>query len=93
MVQNKAFKFRIYPTDEQISQIETNFGCSRFVYNYPLDRRIKAYRRRKESYSKFDTYKMLPDMKRYFKFLKEADNVALRSSANNLDNAYKMCCD
>lgn len=89
MVQNKAFKFRIYPTDEQISQIEINFGCSRFVYNYLLDRRIKAYRRRKESYSKFDTYKMLPDMKRYFGFLKEADSIALQSAAGDLDDAYK----
>ena len=33
----KAYKFRLYPTDEQRILIHKTFGCSRFVYNYYLN--------------------------------------------------------
>ena len=29
----KAYKYRIYPNNEQKVQIEKTFGCCRFVYN------------------------------------------------------------
>ncbi|MBL1351849.1 MAG: helix-turn-helix domain-containing protein, partial [Zetaproteobacteria bacterium] len=31
---NKAYKFRIYPTDEQKVFFAKHFGCVRFVYNH-----------------------------------------------------------
>ena len=31
-----AYKFRMYPADEQKMTINKNFGCSRFIYNYYL---------------------------------------------------------
>ncbi len=89
MVKHKSYKFRIYPDEKQMAQIEVNFNCSRFVFNYLLDRRIKAYKRRKESYSKYDTYKMLPSIKKFCQFLKEADSICLQASAENLNDAYK----
>ena len=39
----KAYKYRIYPNKKQKELIQKTFGCVRFVYNYYLDRRIKAY--------------------------------------------------
>ena len=39
----KAYKFRIYPTLEQIIFFSKNFGCVRKVYNLMLDDRKKAY--------------------------------------------------
>lgn len=41
---NKAYKFRIYPSKEQIELIEKTFGCTRFVYNYFLDQRIETHK-------------------------------------------------
>jgi putative transposase len=32
----KAYKYRIYPTKEQITLIEKHFGSTRFLYNYFL---------------------------------------------------------
>ena len=89
MVVNKAFKFRIYPTVEQISQIEINFNCSRFVFNYLLDRTSKAYKRRGESFSKYDLIKLIPAMKNFAPFLKQAEYRALATSAGSLHAAYK----
>ncbi len=33
----KAYKYRIYPTQAQITLIEKHFGSCRFLYNYFLD--------------------------------------------------------
>ncbi|OLO25336.1 cytosine methyltransferase, partial [Alkalihalophilus pseudofirmus] len=36
---NKAYKFRLYPTDQQTLLIRKTFGCVRFVYNKMLAER------------------------------------------------------
>ncbi|WP_158234718.1 helix-turn-helix domain-containing protein, partial [Lentibacillus sediminis] len=41
--QNKAYKFRLYPTDEQALIIRKTFGCVRFVYNNMLAERKGTY--------------------------------------------------
>ena len=38
----KSYKYRIYPNKKQKELITKTFGCCRFVYNYYLDKRIKA---------------------------------------------------
>ncbi|WP_423754487.1 helix-turn-helix domain-containing protein, partial [Caloranaerobacter azorensis] len=38
----KAFKFRLYSNKKQVELINKTFGCVRFIYNYYLDKRIKA---------------------------------------------------
>ncbi|MFT9488355.1 MAG: helix-turn-helix domain-containing protein, partial [Tepidibacillus sp.] len=43
---NKAYKFRLYPTQEQEQFLAKTFGCVRFVYN-------KMLAERKETYEKF----------------------------------------
>lgn len=41
--QNKAYKFRLYPTDEQAFLMRKTFGCVRFVYNKMLAERKDIY--------------------------------------------------
>ena len=38
----KAYKFRLYPNDNQRELINKTFGCSRLVYNYYLSRNKEA---------------------------------------------------
>ncbi|WP_082420349.1 helix-turn-helix domain-containing protein, partial [Paenibacillus sp. A3] len=38
MLHHKAFRFRIYPTEEQTTLIHQMFGCARFVFNHFLAR-------------------------------------------------------
>ncbi|MFB0865421.1 helix-turn-helix domain-containing protein, partial [Paenibacillus oleatilyticus] len=38
MLHHKAFRFRIYPTEEQTTLIHQMFGCARFVSNHFLAR-------------------------------------------------------
>ncbi|GGK37020.1 hypothetical protein GCM10010965_32390 [Caldalkalibacillus thermarum] len=40
---NKAYKFRLYPTQEQEQLLAKTFGCVRFVYNKMLEERQHIY--------------------------------------------------
>ena len=40
---NKAYKFRIYPNEEQRILIAKTFGCVRFIYNKMLSDKIAYY--------------------------------------------------
>jgi len=39
----KAYKYRLYPDEEQKIQLSKTFGCVRFVYNYYLAKNIELY--------------------------------------------------
>ena len=44
---NRAYKFRMYPNDEQKILFARTFGCVRMVYNHWLDRKIRQYEENK----------------------------------------------
>lgn len=87
----KTFKYRIYPNKDQQKLIGKTFGCCRFVYNYFLDKSIKAYEESKTSFSCYDLQKQLTQLKKNpeYSWLKEVDSQALNASIANLDKAYK----
>ena len=39
----RAYRYRFYPTDEQAKNLAQTFGCTRYVYNWALHRRKRAY--------------------------------------------------
>ena len=85
----KAYKFRIYPTEEQEIFFAKTFGCVRKVYNLMLDDRKKAYEEVKNNPSKKMTFPTPAKYKKEFPFLKEVDSLALANAQLNLDKAYK----
>ncbi len=60
----RAYKYRIYPNKEQRELIEKHFGCCRFVYNWALETKIKAYEEDKTDLSCYDLCKMLTSLKK-----------------------------
>ncbi|QBK25386.1 RNA-guided endonuclease InsQ/TnpB family protein [Ureibacillus thermophilus] len=89
--QNKAFKFRIYPNEEQKELLEKTFGCVRFVYNKMLAERKEIYEKFKDDKEKLKEQKF-PTPAKYkdeFPFLKEVDSLALANAQIHLQNAYK----
>ena len=40
---NIAYRFRIYPTEEQKILLGKTFGCCRFLYNQMLNDKIREY--------------------------------------------------
>lgn len=85
----KALKMRIYPDDSQKAKIDKTIGSCRFIYNHMLDRSIKAYSRRKEHLAYNNMQNLLPVMKDYLPWLKEADSQALQYACRQVDVAYK----
>ncbi len=85
----KALKMRIYPDDNQKTKIDKTIGSCRYVYNQMLDRNIKAYHRRKEHLTYNNMQNLLPVMKDYLPWLKEADSQALKYACRQVDIAYK----
>lgn len=85
----RAYKFRIYPTEEQEIFFAKSFGCVRKVYNLMLDDRMKAYEETKNDSSKKMNFPTPAKYKNEFPFLKEVDSLALANAQLNLDKAYK----
>lgn len=85
----KAYKFRIYPTEEQEIFFVKSFGCVRKVYNLMLNDRMKIYEDTKNDSSKKMSFPTPAKYKKDFPFLKEVDSLALANAQLNLDKAYK----
>ena len=86
----RAYKYRIYPTEEQKVLLAKTFGCCRFVYNWALNLRIEAYKQDKKSVVyKEVQYRMVNELKKENQWLTEVNSQALLSSIRNLDTAYK----
>ena len=83
IVMYKAYRYRIYPTQEQIEQINKTIGCARFVYNTLLADAKKQYE--ETGRSKVKSYGFLV---KDFAWLKEADSSALAYARINLCKAY-----
>lgn len=79
-----AYKFRIYPNDEQKLLMEKSFGCYRLVYNELLADCIKQYE--ETGKSKVKSYKILSEKHPY---LSEVDCFVMVNAKINLERAYK----
>lgn len=88
---NKAYKFRIYPTNEQKVLFAKTFGCVRFVYNYWLNRKIKQYEEDKRTITYTACAKEMAKLKKTeeFSFLQEVDSVCLQQALRHLDTAFQ----
>lgn len=85
----KAYKFRFYPTKDQIAKLDYTFGCVRYVYNYFLALRKELYDKDKKPMSFFDSIKELTYLKQSKEWLKEVDKFSLQNSLKDLDISYK----
>lgn len=85
----KAYKFRLYPNKEQEILIQKTFGCSRFVYNHYLAKRIEVYKTDKSSMSYNQCSNDLTNLKSENVWLKEVDSISIQSALKDLDTAYQ----
>ena len=85
----KAYKYRIYPNKKQQELIQKTFGCTRFVYNYYLNKRKEMYENDRTTFTYNMCSKDLTSLKKDLEWLKEVDSVGLQSSLKDLDYAYQ----
>lgn len=88
----KAFKYRIYPTEEQQAELAKQFGCARFVYNAALELRKDHFFNTGESLSYEDMANALVQFKQNnpdLVWLEQADSQVLQQTLKDLDKAYQ----
>ena len=84
----KAYKFRMYPTLEQIQKLNQFIGTSRFIYNTYLYKKIQMYKNEHKNYNVYEMKKKLKELQQEYEWLKEVDGSILRTTLDDLDKSY-----
>ena len=84
----KTFKYRLYPTKEQIQIINQTIETCRRLYNYFLEDRIYTFKEIKSSVSKIEQINQMPGLKKNNQYYKAVHSQVLQEVAARLDKAY-----
>ncbi|WP_420901149.1 RNA-guided endonuclease InsQ/TnpB family protein [Escherichia coli] len=86
----RAYKYRFYPTTEQVELLAQTFGCVRFVYNSILRWRTDAYYERKEKIGYLQANARLTALKKEpeYIWLNDVSCVPLQQSLRHQQAAF-----
>ena len=87
----KAYKFRLYPNENQKQFFNQCIGNTRFVYNHCLALKKELWENEKKSISMKELSKHITDLKKYqeYEWLKKSDSISLQQSLRDLDSAFQ----
>ncbi len=86
----QAYKFRIYPTQKQQTQLSKAFGCCRWFWNYSLNLIQETYKATSNFRSRGAIQGLLPELKKEHPWLKtDVYSQCLQVVALNISTAYK----
>ena len=86
----RAYRYRIYPNEEQKVMFAKTFGCVRFVYNWALETKSRLWKEEKKNISCYDLQKLMAaTLKKEYEWLCEVSSHALKFSIKNMDTAYQ----
>ena len=88
----KAYKYQLNFNKTQKTFFNRSFGSYRFIYNWALERRKKAYEKYNIHLSYFVLANMLTVLKKqpgYISWLGEVSNECLQQALRNTDTAFK----
>lgn len=84
----RTYRYRIKPTEEQKVLIEKHLWCCRYVWNYFLWERIKAYDEEWITLRYKDNAKALTQLKKELTWLNEVNSQSLQATLKDLSLAY-----
>ncbi len=89
-MQKRAYRYRFSPTNEQAQNLAQTFGCTRFVYNWALHKRKRAYFDAGVKLYTKDLSAAITALKKEegTSWLKEVSSVPLQQALRHLDSAY-----
>lgn len=87
----KAYKYKLKTTVKQRKMLLNHFGCSRYIYNWGLERKINQYKTDKKSLSYVALAKELTQLKQQenTKWLQNVAAQSLQQSLKHLEEAFK----
>jgi putative transposase len=89
MTKQYTYKFRIYPNRDQITFLDEQIGCNRFIYNFFLERTVNLFKVHNIKFNYYESKKIIPLLKKGFPFLLNANSQSLQATLKNLDTAFK----
>ena len=95
MLIQKAYKYRLNPTDAQAQRLRQMCGCARFVWNYALAETQRILEAGQKLPSAFELNKMLTGWKKLpeLAFLSDAYTDNLQQKLKDLHGAWKRSFD
>ncbi|WP_404295339.1 RNA-guided endonuclease InsQ/TnpB family protein (plasmid) [Microvirga sp. RSM25] len=84
----KAYRFRVYPTPEQVVQLSMTVGCCRLVYNLALEQR-RLFSRNGRNLNYYTGADELPELKKEFPFFADAPSQCLQQALRDLEDAFQ----
>ena len=86
----RTYRYRLYPGEAQKAELARTFGCSRWVYNWALETKTKAYYQDEDSIGFADLSRRLTQQKKSeeTEWLQEVSAVTLQQSLRNLNQAF-----
>jgi putative transposase len=86
----RAYSYRCYPTNEQQQMLARTFGCVRWIYNWALALKSRAYQEEGKRFSYDDLSVCLPALKQQAEtaWLAEVSSVPLQQSLRHLNRAF-----
>lgn len=89
IITRKSFKYRIYPTKSQISNLENQFSMCRHLYNQALNERKESYEKEQKSVSYHDQAVQLPAFKIERPWYKGVHSQVLQDVLKRLDKGFQ----
>lgn len=91
---NRAYRYRIYPSDIQKEQLEKTFGCCRFVYNAVLALQQRRHADGEKYLTRINANNWCNrELKAEYPWLREADKFALTNAVYALDSGFRRFFD
>jgi putative transposase len=92
MQQLKAYKYRIYPNEQQQVQLAQFFGAKRWIYNHYLSLQKQRFLAKEKHLTNFDINKLITQKKKEpdTSWLRDIDDWCLKNASEDLSNAYSQ---
>ena len=85
----KTYKYRLYPSNSQITKLENTFSICKALYNNALEHRIEEFERTGRTVNYYEQSVGLPEIKSLFPWYKSVNAVVLQNVLKRVDTAYQ----
>lgn len=85
----KTYKYRLYPTNSQITKLENTFSICRSLYNNALEHRITEYKRSGRTVNYYEQSASLPEIKKDFPWYKSVNAVVLQNVLKRVETSFQ----
>lgn len=85
----KAYRYRLLPTEAQKRVLSQHFGAVRFVYNWALETKKRAWEESEERLTLYDLQNQLPGLKKEKEWLSLPFAQSLQIAVRHLDFAFE----